>query len=442
MEAAPPAQVNPWLALEAGADPAERSRTLRRAHEAFVHHGADGGAGGGVRRVVGASWWRSLEARVDPDGSAAPIDLADRDLEAYRAAHPLAAVLPLLRDVLGDTGDQLMAVTDAAGRLLWVEGQAVLRHRAEVMNFVPGAWWDERHVGTNAPGTALAVDHAVQIFAAEHFTRAVQPWTCSAAPIHDPLTGRPLGAVDITGGDQLANPHSLALVRAAARLAETFLASSASPPRQNGLNALGTDDASLVGPGGRLVLSRRHGEILVLLLVHPEGLTGDQLGLELYGDELNPVTLRAELSRLRRLVGPELLDSRPYRLRMPVDADFLTVMRLLDRGALREALTVYRGPLLPGSDAPGVVRLRTLLDQQARAGLLADGDAVLLDAWTRSPMGADDLVVWEALADAVPTGSTKSAIVHARIAGLRAEYGISAGGRRHTYATSLQRRRP
>ncbi len=91
------------------------------------------------------------------------------------------------------------------------------------MNFVEGALWDEEHAGTNAPGTALAVDHEVQIFATEHFRHTVQDWTCAAAPIHDPATGQILGALDITGGDVVAHPHSLALVLAAARVAETRL---------------------------------------------------------------------------------------------------------------------------------------------------------------------------------------------------------------------------
>jgi hypothetical protein len=424
------ALVNPWLALESGADPVERVRALRRAHAAFVGAGQSAVA---VRRVVGASWRRSLRARVDPDASGAPIDLVDSALAAYRATHPLARALPLLRDVLGgsyDTGDQLMAVTDAAGRLLWVEGRPEVRRRAEAMNFVAGAWWDERHVGTNAPGTALAVDHAVQIFAAEHFNRAVQRWTCSAAPIHDPRTGWLLGAVDITGGDQVANPHSLALVQAAARLAETYLARGpGADPADDGagisVTGLGQDEATISLHGQRVLLSRRHSEILVLLVCHPEGLTGERLGLELYGDVLNPVTLRAELSRLRRLLGPDLLDSRPYRLRAPVRADFLTVTRLLDAGALREALAAYRGPLLPGSAAPGVLRLRSLLDQQARAAVLASRDASLLAAWTRSPTGADDLAVWEALALALPAGSSQRAMARVGVAELRVEYGLT-----------------
>ena len=76
-----------------------------------------------VRSVVADSWRRSAGA-VTPDGTA-PIELSDGDLEAYRAAHPLARVLPIFRDLLGglaDDGDHLMAVCDAHGRLLWVEG--------------------------------------------------------------------------------------------------------------------------------------------------------------------------------------------------------------------------------------------------------------------------------------------------------------------------------
>jgi hypothetical protein len=167
--------------------------------------------------------------------------------------------------------------------------------------------------------------------------------------------------------------------------------------------ALGRDEALLTIGGKRVRFGRRHSELLVLLLTHPEGRTGDQLGLDLYADDLNPVTVRAELSRLRRLLGPELLDSRPYRLRADVGADFLTVTRLLDRGQAAEALAAYAGPLLPASDAPGVTRLRRLVDDRLRAAVLDTGDRSLVHTWVRSPWGADDLPMWEAYAALSPT---------------------------------------
>ena len=49
-------------------------------------------------------------------------------------------------------------MTAADGTLLWVEGDRKACRRAEAMNFVPGADWSERGAGTNAPGTALALD--------------------------------------------------------------------------------------------------------------------------------------------------------------------------------------------------------------------------------------------------------------------------------------------
>jgi len=424
---------NPWLALDQGTDPAERIRQVRLAHERFVT--GDPRQSTPVRAVVADSWRRSAGAQLSAD-STAPIELADGDLEAYRAAHPLARVLPLFRDLLGglaDDGDHLMAVCDAHGRLLWVEGTASVLRGAESMNFVPGARWDEAHAGTNAPGTALAVDHPLQIFATEHFSRGVQGWTCAAAPIHDPATGLLLGAIDVTGGDHLANPHSLALVRATALAAEAYLSSH--QPAALGratVAALGRDEALLTIGGKRIRLGRRHSELLTLLLVHPQGRTGDQLGLDLYADDLNPVTVRAELSRLRRILGPELLDSRPYRLRAGVDADFLAVIRLLERGRVADALAAYAGPLLPASDAPGVAKLRRLVDGQLRTAILATHDLTLLQTWVHSAAGADDLEMWEAYAGRLPPGSPARPLAAGRIDQLSLEYGL---------ATSLQRRR-
>lgn len=421
---------NPWLALDLGADPAERIRQVGRAHERFLTGDLEPGAAA-IRRVVADSWRRSADA-ITPDDTP-PIDLCDGDLEAYRAAHPLARVLPIFRDLLGglaDDGEHLMAVCDADGRLLWVEGTAATLRGAESMNFVPGARWDEAHAGTNAPGTALALDHPLQIFATEHFSRPVQRWTCAAAPIHDPATGRLLGAIDVTGGDHLANPHSLALVRATALAAEAFL--STNRPGAPSVTVLGRDEALLTVGGQRIRLGRRHSELLVLLLTHPEGRTGDQLGLDLYLDDLNPVTVRAELSRLRRILGPDLLDSRPYRLHAELSADFGRVTTLLDAGRVGEALSEYAGPLLPSSDAPGVARLRRELDGRLRAALLRQADHTLLERWVRSSWGTDDLEMWEMYAALLPVKSPARTAALSRVHQLSADFG---------FATSVQRLR-
>lgn len=398
---------DPWVALEPGADPAERVRALRTAHDRFT---AAGTVARPVRPVVADSWRRSAGAHVNPDASAA-VELTDGDLGAYRAEHPLARVMPLFRELMGTfatDGEHLLAVCDAQGRLLWVEGHPSTRRRAGGMNFVPGARWSESAMGTNAPGTAVAVDRPVQVFAAEHFIRRVQPWTCAAAPVHDPHSGRLLGAVDITGGDGLAHPHSLAFVQAVARAAESQLALLTPAPVNRPalrLFALGRDEALLLTSSGHKIrLSRRHSELLVLLSRHPQGLTGDELLCRLYEDEsVTPVTLRAELARLRRVLGPDVLTSRPYRLTVPVESDLTTVERRLDTGAVTAAASAYTGPLLPASQAPAVVRLRRELADGLRAALIARGDPDLLSDWAHAPWGEDDLDVWQALATVRPT---------------------------------------
>ncbi|MEU6846232.1 GAF domain-containing protein [Streptomyces sp. NPDC046716] len=413
---------DPWVALEPGADASERVRALRRAHDRFT---AAGAVVRPVRPVVAASWRRSAGAHVSPDDSAA-VELTDGELGAYRAQHPLARVMPLFRELMGTfatDGEHLLAVCDAQGRLLWVEGHTGARRRAGRMNFVPGARWSESAMGTNAPGTAVAVDRAVQVFAAEHFIREVQPWTCAAAPVHDPRTGRVLGAVDITGGDGLAHPHSLAFVQAVARAAESQLALLTPPSatdRALRLSVLGRDEALLLtSTGHKLRLSRRHSELLVLLARHPEGLTGDELLCHLYEDEtVTPVTLRAELARLRRVLGPDLLTSRPYRLTTPVESDLDTVERRLGSGAVTAAASAYTGPLLPASQAPAVARIRRRLADGLRAALIARGDPDLLADWAHAPWGEDDLGVWQALAAARPTPP-----VLTRLAALDAEQG-------------------
>ncbi|MDQ0829375.1 hypothetical protein QF032_001219 [Streptomyces achromogenes] len=410
---------DPWVALEPGADPAERVRILRRAHETFTEAGT---VPRPVRAVVADSWRRSARAGVGPDGTA-DVELTDGDLGTYRSEHPLARVMPLFRELMGTfaaDGEHLLAVCDAHGRLLWVEGHAETRRNAGRMNFVPGARWSENAVGTNAPGTAVALDRPVQVFAAEHFIRRVQPWTCAAAPVHDPRTGRVLGAVDITGGNGLAHPHSLGFVQAVARAAEAHLAllaparPGADTPR---LSVLGRDEARLVTGDRELRLSRRHSEILLLLARHPEGLTGDELLCALYEDEsVTPVTLRAELARLRGILGPGLLASRPYRLTVACESDLAVVERRLATGAVTAAATAYAGPPLPGSQAPAVVRLRRRLTEGLRAALIACGDPDLLADWAHAPWGEDDIDVWRALAKARPTAATRT-----RLASLEAE---------------------
>jgi len=350
-----------------GVDPVAWGRSLHEAHDAFLSTGRPHGP---VRPMVLDSWRRSLGHGVDPETKAAPLSLTDGALEELRKDHPLAAVMPMIRRLLvDDAGDAglVVAVSDAMGRLLWVEGDAGLRSRAEGMHFVEGSDWSEPAVGTNAPGTALAVGDAVAIFGAEHLARPVTPWSCSAAPIHHPATGGIVGVLDVTGGDEVASAQSLSLVRATVAAVESelrFIGLMSEPtpePEPVGparLETLGRRCAVLYDGLAMRRLSLRHSEILMLLADAPDGMTGDELAMALSGREYASVTIRAEMSRLRRTLDTLDLASRPYRLDGDLRTDICDVRDLLDAGDLAGAESVYNGPVLPRSVAPGVVAVR------------------------------------------------------------------------------------
>jgi len=265
----------------------------------------------------------------------------------------------------------------------------------------------------------------------------VQRWNCAAAPVHEPVSGAILGVIDITGGRDVAGPQTIAMVRAAARMAESELARNAllkvpgrdplPEPRKSpaviSLDALGRAEAVVTAGGRPLRLSQRHSEIMVILASCPGGLTGDELAYLLYQADVTSSTLRAELVRLRALLGEHLLASRPYRLTCEVRSDWTAVTAHLAAGDLAEALRRYRGPLLPRSEAPGVVEVREDLQRALRSAILAAGEPEFMLDWTRTRWGSDDLLVWQRLCAVLPSGSPLRPIADATAARLDAEFG-------------------
>ena len=407
--------------------------TLRAVHEKFVT-GRDISylESTPLRPVVAESWQRSLATGVDPDSAGARPSSVAVGLDAIRAAHPLAQALPVIRRLLIDDASDagvVVAVTAADGTLLWVEGDRKARRRAEAMNFVPGADWSESGAGTNAPGTALALDAELQIRGSEHFSRIVQPWSCTAVPVHDPATGALIGAIDLTGGSQVASPQTLALVRATCVAVENHLALlrlrtdvtertagarltvlGADRPRWRSTNADGhVEDRLLTG---------RHADILVLLSRHPEGLSADHLAMLLDDKDLDVVTIRAEMSRLRRVIGADVVASRPYRLLSPISTDMSDVFDALEAGDVDAALSRYAGGLLPQSVSPGIARLRTELSASVRGAVLSSGNLRLLRRWLEFPEGRDDRHGWRTLYDKSAPGSVIRAQARGHLAGL------------------------
>ena len=504
---------NQWLAIDVATAPAQRARELRRAWEKFVGEGwerfSSPGESNSLRAPIADSWRRSAAAGVDPCGSRVAPVVSDSDETSARwEAHPLSLMAPLIRSCLAASADEsghLIVVSDANGVLLWVEGNASLRMRAaDSMNFAEGTLWSEGGAGTNAIGTALAAEHAVQVFATEHFNEVVQAWTCAAAPVSDPDTGQVIGVIDLTGKMSTVHPQNMAVATATARAVEAQLRcemldrDSHLLARYGDQLRSGTGPQALVAPSGRVISSQplgwlpverlglpagggrlpgtgdvslvaeplgaeevfivraedsaarrspvsgalslallgrvradidragrrsqlrlRHSEIITLLCSHPDGLTSEELSLGVYGTSLHSGGIRVEISRMRKLLG-DCIEADHYRLRAGVMSDVAQVCGLLHRGEVREAALRYTGPLLPSSQAPGVIREREALESWMRQAVMSSGDQEALWAWVQSAGGANDLAAWQRLLSNLAFQDPRRSLAAARIGGLRA----------------------
>lgn len=409
----------------------------------------EGEGRGGVREVVRESWSRAEQSRLDPDRLIAPLLFESGELNDYRESHPLAQMMPVIRKLLvqdaDDDSGMLVAVGDAMGRLLWVEGDQGLKSRAESMMFVEGSDWSEAVAGTSAPGTALALDHAIQIRRDEHFNRLVHAWSCTAVPVRDPETKAILGVIDITGGEQAVDRHTMPLMVATAHAVENELMLQRmrardvrSTPEQSRasvvlfdslpsnkksvratMHVLGRSTALLSIGDRSLELTTRHAEIMTLLACNRSGLSAERLSELLWDDPSATSRLRPEMVRLRKLldefqpgIAPE---SKPYRLPNAVELDAQHVVALLDRGAHRAALAAYQGEILPGSLAPGVQDVRHEVAAHLRESVLTDASVEVLMEYANSDQGLNDVDAWKQVLRMLPVKSPKRAHVVAHI---------------------------
>ena len=433
---------------------------LLRAHEDLRAHAELRDRPGVVRAPVLASWRRSLAAAPGRDGTH-DAALAGEELAAARRAHLFSTLLPLLRSRLIDPAVEaglMVALGDADGRLLWVEGRPRLISRADAMGFAEGADWSESAMGTSAPALALTTSSPMQVVGAEHFHEAVHPWSCSAVPVLHPHTHETLGVLDVTGSTEAVSPLVLPLLEATARAVQDELRgrlpADASKPEGTVAPRRATTPRSPAAPvellltgrrtpllrrGARtLELSGRHAELLTLLHLHPGGLSGGELAEQLHGDPAAEGTVRAEVVRLRKVLaaagGPEIA-SRPYRLRGAVDSDLLRTRAALARGDAEGALAHWPGDLLPASEAPAIRDLGRRECDHLRELLLERGTAAQLWRLAQRPEAEDDLEVLMTILELAPADAPERAAAVARARALRGEHTERRAPARNLHAT-------
>ncbi len=156
-----------------------------------------------LRPVVQDSWRRCKTMQLDPTLKQVPLETDATQIEQRQ--HGYANVQKTVRSLLQQTGERLGAsnhlilFADPSGLILDVAGDRRTLNQAHEINLIVGGIWNEAVVGTNAIGTALVTRQPVQLYGGEHFCEGIKGWTCTAAVIHDPHDGQPLGVLNISG---------------------------------------------------------------------------------------------------------------------------------------------------------------------------------------------------------------------------------------------------
>jgi transcriptional regulator of acetoin/glycerol metabolism len=167
-----------------------------------------------VRKPILASWWRSRQWHVAADH----IDLTylhEPDLESTLAR----SADPVLQHLYEQLDGQPISIilTDANGLVLArLTADHDLERALDSVMLAPGFSYAEARVGTNGIGTALESGGPAHVFGHEHYAEHLEQFGCAGVPIHDPLSGKTVGVIDLTCWRKDADPLMLSLVKATA----------------------------------------------------------------------------------------------------------------------------------------------------------------------------------------------------------------------------------
>jgi sigma-54 dependent transcriptional regulator, acetoin dehydrogenase operon transcriptional activator AcoR len=167
-----------------------------------------------VRKPILASWWRSRQWNVAADH----IDLSylhEPDLETTLAR----TADPVLRHLHEQLDGQPISIilTDAAGMVLTrLTADHDLERHLDGVKLAPGFSYAEERVGTNGIGTALESGGPAHVFGHEHYAEHLEGLACAGVPIHDPVSGKTVGVIDLTCWRKNADPLLISLVKATA----------------------------------------------------------------------------------------------------------------------------------------------------------------------------------------------------------------------------------
>jgi len=352
-----------------------------------------------VRGPILASWQRSRELKVHADQIDLPY-ICDPDVDS-----PLTrSAGPVLRNLHEQLDGQPVSIilTDPTGLVLTrLTADHDLERHLDTVRLAPGFSYGEQYAGTNGIGTALEAGGPTHVFGHEHYAENLEDLACAGVPIHHPVSGRTVGAVDLTCWRKDAGSLLLTLAKTTAeQIRQALLADTGvyqlelfhdylrTCRRMSGIVFAVSSDMVLLNDHARTVLDpadqaallahatealadRRHGAVTVGL---PTGVTARMQFRPLHGiGQLAGVVVHVKLDDSQnkqtdsrgapaRLPLPELVGSAPLWLR-----------------ACHEVERVFQsGEWLAVEGEPGVGKLALLRTVQLR-GQQA-GRFVVLDA--------------------------------------------------------------
>ncbi len=175
-----------------------------------------------TRILVKEAWDRCLAYGVDYNGGYGDIipekelnEILERKANLIRIADP---VMENIFSIIKETSFSLV-LTDENGVIIHVKENESIHKKHDSLRFIRGTRWDEKNVGANAIGTALAAEMDLHMLGAEHFCKSHHPWTCSAALIRNSL-GEIIGCIDISGSVEDDHIHTFGIVTYAAKIIE------------------------------------------------------------------------------------------------------------------------------------------------------------------------------------------------------------------------------
>jgi len=180
-----------------------------------------------VRKPILASWWRSRQWNVAADHIELNY-LRDPDLETALAR----TADPVLRNLHEQLDGQPISIilTDAAGLVLTrLTADHDLERHLDGVKLAPGFSYAEERVGTNGIGTALESGGPAHVFGHEHYAEHLEGLACAGVPIHDPVSGKTVGVIDLTCWRKNADPLLISLVKSTAdQITQALLAAGSS----------------------------------------------------------------------------------------------------------------------------------------------------------------------------------------------------------------------